>query len=117
MENRIVGRGLVYVILAAAFLAAFMPAPKVEAYTTSTRAFNVLPYEHTLYRESTSYESARESLTGTLYGVPEIDVGGQTFLGGWYAVYRSILFFDTSFLPDEATLTSAKNFAPSFLIR
>ena len=53
------------------------------------------------------YSSAHDSLTGALHNTTMSMGVGQCFTMGQYWIFRSFLFFDTSMIPDSATITSA----------
>lgn len=82
----------------------------VEAPTISvTNEFLSQGYDGYNGAGSTVYATARD-LASANWTAPSYNSIwlGQQLLGGDYEIYRSYLFFDTSTIPDNATITSAK---------
>jgi prepilin-type N-terminal cleavage/methylation domain-containing protein len=79
------------------------PTPSLQSpatfYATSSDGF--------IAAFSNVYLTAHNATTGTVYNNYSIYVG-QVYSSNNYQIYRSGLFFDTSALPDNATITSAK---------
>ena len=84
------------------------PKTKSETYNT-VKTFESLNYDGHILSVASSYLDARNSESGrsvwdTLYFI----CGGQIYSDEEYYVYRGFLFFDTSSIPDTATITSVK---------
>ncbi|MCS7124530.1 MAG: DNRLRE domain-containing protein [Candidatus Bathyarchaeota archaeon] len=82
---------------------------KADDIITVTRQFAVDRIDNDAYvfGEATTYSTARTTATSEIPFGGSLVIG-QDFSGGKYKVYRSFLKFDTSRIPDNATILSAK---------
>ena len=87
-----------------------MDKPKVEAATTITvtRTFNVLQYDGFLSYYDENYDDAwwASEANSIYWSDTTLDVG-QAYDEGYYIIWRGFLYFDTSMIPDGATILSA----------
>ena len=72
-----------------------------------TETFYSATSDGDLRRSATSYSTVRDYSTGTLSISATIFTLGQYLTGGNYLIYRGFVFFDTSNLPDDATIVNA----------
>ncbi|RLC77524.1 MAG: hypothetical protein DRJ03_26715, partial [Chloroflexi bacterium] len=94
---------LLIVTLLVTFFVKPINAPTITITKTVVITGHV--YDGTLYGNSTSYATAHDAASGTFYD--EIQVGQQIW-SGQYWVYRGFLYFDTTSIPDNATIDEAK---------
>lgn len=95
---------LVFTLLFSSMFTFFSP---VHADTVTATATILSPAsDGYLYNSASTYASAHNALTGTVYNSYNYIVGGQILYGN-YGVDRSCLFFDTSVVPDGATIENA----------
>ncbi|MEM1589813.1 MAG: DNRLRE domain-containing protein [Candidatus Bathyarchaeia archaeon] len=74
---------------------------------TVTRVFYGLSYDGYIYTSNAIYGNARTGQSGTVQQSTSYLSVGQSLTTIYY-IYRAFLFFDTSIIPDTATITSAK---------
>ena len=64
-------------------------------------------YDGYLYDANAVYSTVRNQTTATVIDTIATLAIGQSYSGGLYKVYRSFVFFDTSSIPDDATIDNA----------
>jgi hypothetical protein len=97
------------VFVAVAFT--FAPAVRGDLPTptliTVSRVFSVLSYDSTVYAANTSYAVAHDSLTGQVFALTIAAIGGQINYTGEYSIWKSFFYWDTSIIPDNATILNS----------
>jgi hypothetical protein len=84
------------------------PILKVNGSYTETKGFEALSYTETWDYTSTNYAQTWNSTTASPYIFTETwNVGGQLNFTGYYQIWRTFMYFDTSVLPNTATINSA----------
>ena len=71
------------------------------------RTFNGLTNDGYIMAESVNWDNAKTAPSGTVYADEEYMLVGCKIESGTYKIYRSYLYFDTSIIPDNATILSA----------
>lgn len=100
---------LIVLILSTLFLlTALLPTETYAATITRTQQFEITAEgnDADVYGQNAVYATARTTASGTESG-DWLSVG-QDYTGGQYKVYRGFLKFDTSSIPNTATILSAK---------
>jgi len=80
--------------------------PKVEG-ATGYKIIEGSTSDCFFYMDGTVYSTVREGSTGYIYTYNNQLRCGQSKGGIYYTVYRTALYFETSSIPDDATITSA----------
>lgn len=101
-------------------LGSFLPLVLIETAQASRRQTAEIPLLNTssfvstasdgyIYQEDRTYQGARDAASGDFsYGTDlQLIVGRKIAPNNNYLVYRTFLYFDTSSLPDDATIASA----------
>ena len=83
--------------------------PKVEAATYSyTNTFRGLGHDGEIYKTDSVYVTPHNATTGESIDTTSSDIQiGQKYTAAVYDIWRGFLFFDTSSIPDDATVTAA----------
>lgn len=94
------------VLLALSLTIMFFQLPTVKADITETRTFTASTSDGYIMQTAASYSSVHGAATGTVYDSANNFAVGQDcpYL---YGIYRGFVFFDTSAIPDSATIDSA----------
>jgi len=74
---------------------------------TTTRSYSSPYYDGYLSASASTFRDARNSYEGTVYQTFSFLIGGVYYVGSYYTVSRSAVFFDTSNIPDNAVIDSA----------
>ena len=84
------------------------PQAKSDSFN-NVKTFESLNYDGHILSVASSYLDARNSESGTsVWDTNYFICGGQIYNNEKYYIYRGFLFFDTSPIPDTATITSVK---------
>jgi len=103
-KYRIIGAILSLLVLAGGVLPAFMPEPVHAA----TGTFYTDAGDGEIYGgDNVVYLTTRDAVTGTKDDVTAQTIVGQYLIAANYNVYRSYFYFDTSAIPDCASITAA----------
>lgn len=99
-----------FLIMVALSLTVFPLPPAAAIETSKTRQFNSQSYDGDCLGFGSTYAIARNipSSNYTRTSLMLFQVGQTYDVGEGYEVYRSYVYFDTSIIPDDATITSAK---------
>ncbi len=96
---------LVVTVVVFGFFLALVPLPTVKAETTTS--FTSTTSDGEIMNTDLDYITSHDASSG--YQVTDsetfFDVG-QSYSAGYYPIYRSVVFFDTSSIPDTANITS-----------
>lgn len=86
--------------------------PQLEITYTSTSGGTLTTYPYGSYdgyitESDATYLTAQEASSGDVYDTAITAIVGQDYTASVYSVYRSVLYFDLSDIPSDATVTSA----------
>jgi hypothetical protein len=102
---------LIYLLLLALALSVFtgtrIPEVNAPVLVTVNKVVYSSNYDATIYNGGTNYLVAHENLTGYLWSPSISHIGGQRNSTGWYNIFRNILWFDLTFMPSDANISSA----------
>ena len=105
-------RKLLVVLLFTVFMVSLVRfnIPTVKAQGTITETFTSQSYDGAIYYISTSYTEAHNSATGTVADAATCLKIGQIYhtATSKYDIRRDFVFFDTSTIPDDASVTGVK---------
>lgn len=107
MDRRLVGAVCIVVWLAMFILTCFVL--DAQADTSGTLTFSSSNQDGMISRDDdATYAASRNTSTGSVYAAGSANaVVGQLYLDSLYYLDRGFLFFDTSSIPDTATIDSA----------
>ena len=97
------------VVAALVFSLAPLNPPQVQADPFVTFTFYSSVSDGHVRSSGLSYDTVHDSIDGTVQS-ERIYAGQYKYPGTYYEVYRGFVFFDTSELPDDCTITSATLF-------
>lgn len=92
-------------LLCFSVVSVFIKIPSVNALSTLT--FSSSTSDGCAWTNNVDYDTSHGAASATPYDTDTIFYVGQTYMGGSYASFRGFLFFDTSSLPNSATIDSA----------
>jgi len=95
-----------YLLLALILVALFLPVMATPVSATSTTFYASSYSNTTLQGYGSTYDAAWTKTTGVKLSGSYLDIG-QDYSYGDYFIYRSPIIFDTSDIPDDATITGA----------
>lgn len=98
-----------FLLVVLCFSVAALFFPNVEADTSGTLTFSSSNQDGMISRDDdATYAASRNTSTGSVYAAGSANaVVGQLYLDSLYYLDRGFLFFDTSAIPDTATIDSA----------
>jgi len=98
---------LIFAIILTASIAGTINVKADEITVTVTRTFSALSYDGFIKNSSETYSEVWNAQEGEISDGGVALRIGQLYSSSSYFIYRAFLFFDTSIIPDDATIINA----------